>query len=93
MAVSSHPLAHGRCYEAIHDNVCTLLESVGVNNVLGVAINTGGKRHLVADVAKTSTNVWKYEQRLWCCFFVGTAPHGNSSGTLQELFGNSSGSL
>jgi hypothetical protein len=63
----------------------TLLESVGVNNVLGVAINTVvGKRHLVADVAKILAQTYEVRATFVVLLFVVTSPHGNSSGTVWE---------
>jgi hypothetical protein len=65
----------------------TLLESVGVNNVLGVAINTvAGKRHLVADVAKTLAQTYGSTSSVCGVAFCGNC-------TSWELFGNSSGTL
>jgi phenylpyruvate tautomerase PptA (4-oxalocrotonate tautomerase family) len=71
----------------------TLLETIGINNVLGIAINTmAGKWHLVADVAKTLAQTYGSTSSVCGVAFCGIQCtswelFGNSLGTLRELLG------
>jgi hypothetical protein len=71
----------------------TLLETIGINNVLGIAINTmAGKWHLVADVAKTLAQTYGSTSSVCGAAFCGIQCtswelFGNSLGTLRELLG------
>jgi hypothetical protein len=66
---------------------------VGINNVLGVVINTVvGKRHFVANVAKTPAQTYGSMSSVCGVAFCGIQYtswelFGNSSGTFWELSG------